>query len=845
MAAVSQARAVWLASEPGPATTDEAAGHLVVSELLAGAASASDEFVELFNPSPASLPLEGLEVVYVSASGATVTRKAAWSAGASSLPAGAHLLLANEAGAYASLADATYAGGLAATGGSVALRIQGASVAIDALGWGTAASTWLEGAVAPAVAAGSSLERLPGGADGSFQDTDDNLVDFVMRAVPDPQNSASPAVPGAGPSPTPAASPTPPVTPTPGAAATPTPAETATATPAATATPSASPAPTSSPAPTPSPAPTATPSAVISIADARAIADGATVTVAGVALSDAAFTEGGGYLADETGGLAVLLSDGGFSRGRLIQVTGVLDTRYQQRTLRAAADDVVDLGPGSEPAPLNVSTGSVSEGVEAILVRVNGEIVSSATSLTAGLAFDVDDGSGPVRVLVADAAGIDTAAWERGAMLGVVGVVGQRDATGTGTSGYRVQPRDATDVELTPPPNPAPTPTPAPSSTPTPTGTPEPSGTPAPGSDGTPLLSIAQARALSSGAHVRVRGVVTMATRLIDPTTAVIQDASAAIVVRVSGSAGTLRRGQLVELVGTRSTKSGMLTIRITDPPRQLGAQPEPAPVRRPTGALGEDLEAQLVVARGALTAKPQRSSTGNVSFAIDDGSGETRVMISPASGISLGTPATGTWIEVRGALGQETSGSQPLRGYRIWPRDGADLDVLAGPLSAGTLTGNATNGSSGRPEAAPARSGSVRLRPTDRATDTDASSGLPNPRGAGLGPGAGSARGSGATDSRPNAAGAIGPVRADAARDQLPVVIVLGLALTALAGLALVGWRDGAFHRLDALARGAGPADEGARQADSLPDLGATDDATQGMPRLSVVRIPQEPRAP
>jgi len=88
---------------------------------MTGGASASDEFIELYNPSSAALPLEGLEVVYVTASGATVTRKAAWAAGAPVVEPGAHVLIANGAGIFAGLADVAYANGLAATGGSVAL----------------------------------------------------------------------------------------------------------------------------------------------------------------------------------------------------------------------------------------------------------------------------------------------------------------------------------------------------------------------------------------------------------------------------------------------------------------------------------------------------------------------------------------------------------------------------------------------------------------------------------------------------------------------------------------------------------------------------------------------------
>ena len=59
--------------------------HLLISEVVTGGASASDEFVEIYNPTAGVLPLEGLELVYVSASGATVSRRAAWDAWAAGL----------------------------------------------------------------------------------------------------------------------------------------------------------------------------------------------------------------------------------------------------------------------------------------------------------------------------------------------------------------------------------------------------------------------------------------------------------------------------------------------------------------------------------------------------------------------------------------------------------------------------------------------------------------------------------------------------------------------------------------------------------------------------------------
>ncbi|MDQ6682864.1 MAG: lamin tail domain-containing protein, partial [Chloroflexota bacterium] len=327
--------------DPGPPAPAVRPDHLVISELLTGAASASDEFVEIFNPTARDLALDGLELVYATASGSSLTRKVGWpTSGAAVVPPGRHLLVANQAGSFASIADQLYAGGLAATGGSIALRVAGASSAVDAVGWGNAAVAWREGSAAVAPPPGASLERLPGGAAGSWQDTDDNLADFRILENPAPENGAAAAVPpqtpGASPSATTGAATAAPSAPVPSSPSPSVPGDTGPPRP----TPSWSPAPTSdpssadgstppttasvapslpiTPSPVPSdeaiPSPPATPELVTGIADARALSDGSQVTVIGVSLTDSSFSDGGGYLADPTGGIAVI---GGspFSRG--------------------------------------------------------------------------------------------------------------------------------------------------------------------------------------------------------------------------------------------------------------------------------------------------------------------------------------------------------------------------------------------------------------------------------------------------------------------------------------------------------------------------------------------------
>jgi hypothetical protein len=697
--AIDHAVALPLADEAGGSLAplvEVTTGHLLVSEVMTGGASASDEFIELYNPTDTTLPVEGLEVVYVTASGASVTRKAAWSEGAPGLPARSHLLIANGAGIFAGLGDVSYANGLAATGGSVALRVIGAATAIDAVGWGNATSSWLETRSAPAPAAGSSLERLPGGSSGSGQDTDDNLVDFVVQAVPDPQNSGSPPVPAPSATASPSESPIPSSSGEPSTSSTPSaepsvgPSATETPSPTPMPSPTASPPPTESPTESPTPSPTSTPVAPISIANARSMPDGSIVTVEGVSLTASDFSDGGGYVVDTSAGIAVLLTDGSFSRGRRLQVTGTLDDRYAQRTIRSSAATILDLGPAAEPLPADASTGSVGEGQEGILIEVTGVIASSATTLSSGVAWDLDDGSGVARVLVGTTTGIDTSSWARGVGLTLIGVVGQRDSSGSGTAGYRIQPRDPADIlAVEPIASPSPSPTPQPTGTPDATESPTSSATASPTPvPSAPLVPISDARGMASGTVARIRGVVTAQSGLLETGSAVVQDATAGILIRLGTDIGSLALGQLVELDGTRSAKAGMLSLRVVVAPLLLGTQADPEPTRRGTGALGEADEARLVIVRGAVSTAVSRPRGGNVSFAIDDGSGPIRVTISSHSGIDTGAVTRGAWLELRAVLAQETTGSAPQNGYRLWPRTAADLRVIAEAVAGGASTG-------------------------------------------------------------------------------------------------------------------------------------------------------------
>jgi hypothetical protein len=174
-----------------------------------------------------------------------------------------------------------------------------------------------------------------------------------------------------------------------------------------------------------------------------------------------------------------------------------------------------------------------------------------------------------------------------------------------------------------------------------------------------------------------------MPSGVVDTPTAIIQDGTGAIALRLGDEAGGLRRGRFVEAVGVRSTKAGMLTVRVDQPPTDLGAQPEPDPRRISTSGAREALEAQLLITRGGVITTPVKSTAGNLAFTVDDGSGPLRVTLfadSNAAGMQI---TKGSWIEIRGVLGQQTTGQQPERGYRLWPRDRRDITVVS-PASGG-----------------------------------------------------------------------------------------------------------------------------------------------------------------
>jgi len=146
-------------------------------------ASATDEFVELFNAGATPAVVGGYKLVYRSGAGTSDISLRTIPDGTMLAP-GAFYLFGGSGYAGARAPDQTFSQGLAGTAGGVGLRDGGGKL-LDSVGYGTATNAFVEAhaAAAPPSTAvpGSSDIRFPDGTD-----SDDNGADFRVTVVPTP-----------------------------------------------------------------------------------------------------------------------------------------------------------------------------------------------------------------------------------------------------------------------------------------------------------------------------------------------------------------------------------------------------------------------------------------------------------------------------------------------------------------------------------------------------------------------------------------------------------------------------------------------------------------------------------
>jgi hypothetical protein len=479
----------------------------------------------------------------------------------------------------------------------------------------------------------------------------------------------------------------------------------------------------------------------VSITEARGQANGTPVRVIGVLTTHLGALEAGrkAFVQDDMGGIALYLDvavSGGLPADTQIDVTGTLDDRFAERTLRVKAAEITSLGEMQRPPPWLQQTGDISEAVEGYRVFVEGVTVGSPTDMSDGLGLMVDDGTGAVRVIEGPEA-LGGASVPSGTLVVAVGPVGQRDSSGTGLAGYRVHATEESDFGVLSPPTPTPAPTgtpaptpapptgtPAPTATPPPTATPlpsptrtpsptptvGPSATPGPtiGPTPPPTIGIVEARGAPAGVVVTVTGVVTAeAGRLGVPSLIAIADATGGIAVRVPDGLTAPARGTTVLVKGSIADPYGQLELRPTTTGFKVTGQGSlPAPRRLTAADLGEATEGRVAELTGTVTATPRKGSNGDLTIDLTDAAGTPfRVVTDGSSGISATDLVKGRTYRLTGIVGQRASRKGALDGYRLYLRDRADIVAVAsspgGPGASGTPT-TGPGASGGAPGIAP-----------------------------------------------------------------------------------------------------------------------------------------------
>ena len=195
-----------------PGTASAAANHVVISEIATrGSTAATDEFVELYNPTDNAISLAGWKTQYKSATGTTWNDRSVLPANAS-IPAHGFYLIANQS--YIGAVTPDYSSGLWNSGTGMAdnghVRLLDASaVEVDKVGFGSTAIDPEGGVTAPnhgTSANNNSIERkanpsstaallATGGAHqflGNGEDSNVNGSDFVAQSFGrNPQNTAT------------------------------------------------------------------------------------------------------------------------------------------------------------------------------------------------------------------------------------------------------------------------------------------------------------------------------------------------------------------------------------------------------------------------------------------------------------------------------------------------------------------------------------------------------------------------------------------------------------------------------------------------------------------------------
>ncbi len=378
---------------------------------------------------------------------------------------------------------------------------------------------------------------------------------------------------------------------------------------------------------------------LLTVAEVLALPLGEKVFVDGIALNRReTFGDSTIHVADTSGTLrAVRAGPGPIFPGDSIRIRGTVATRDGRVVVDLDRSVPVVLAIAELPAADTVATvvaASAGGGVlDAALVRIDSARVTDTTTIDDDFVATVDDGSGPLDVIMdADIAFTPEPFLVPGADLEVSGLL---VAMGSGV--WRLKPRSDADVEAT-----------------------------------APVISVAEVRSTAVGALVFVDGIALNDVAAFVDSTLHVADTSGAIRATRVRQANILP-GDSVRLIGTVAIRDGEPVIDRARP--FLLAVSRVPPILRITSqtaatADGGALDAALVRVSNA-TITDTATVAGDFVLTVDDGSGATEVVLDQDVGFFLAPLGPTAVIDATGLLVPTGAGS-----WRLKPRSGGDVVV-------------------------------------------------------------------------------------------------------------------------------------------------------------------------
>jgi len=366
----------------------------------------------------------------------------------------------------------------------------------------------------------------------------------------------------------------------------------------------------------------------VSVEEARSAPAGARVGVTGITLNaTSTFGDSTVHLVDSTGAIRL---------GGVTAAVGVGDSLRVIGTVSSNNGEPIILSPSvwlleadarvviADSVSTSVARSAEGGGRDAGLVRVAAEIVGSQPQQNGDLAIIVDDGSGPLQVVLDAGIGFgNTSSFVPGAALQGTGLL---VPTGTGT--WQLKPRNAADVSAT-----------------------------------FPTLTIAEVRGLAPGRSAYIHGYALNGRATFSDGAVHVYDATGAIRIQQLPNT-TVLLGDSVRVLGTAANRLGQPILegsQVTVLLAGVGVdQPDSVPTAAAAAATGNARDADHVTIGGTVSAVAA-SGNGWV-LTVNDGSGDLQIMLDSRVGFSAGDFAVDDVVRASGVLVPVSNGVWQLR---------------------------------------------------------------------------------------------------------------------------------------------------------------------------------------